>query len=76
MPAEGNGTRGSRKGIQVPMREMEQHFIVGVFGEEKNPSIRVCDSSGFDTDPSQKGIPKVRFLYFWDTLLTERSLSY
>jgi phosphomethylpyrimidine synthase len=56
---------GSRPDIRVPMREIRQADTPGAAGPEKNPSIRVYDTSGPYTDPDAKidirsGLPPVR----------------
>ncbi|MDQ0340867.1 phosphomethylpyrimidine synthase [Caldalkalibacillus uzonensis] len=57
--------QGSRPDIKVPMREIEQTPTIKPEGEEKNPSVRVYDTSGPYTDPEQqvdlsKGLPPLR----------------
>ncbi|MFC5714365.1 phosphomethylpyrimidine synthase ThiC [Thalassorhabdus alkalitolerans] len=44
--------QGSRKDIQVPMREIGLSPTTGTVGEEKNKPVRVYDTSGPYTDPS------------------------
>ncbi|WP_100398675.1 phosphomethylpyrimidine synthase ThiC [Bacillus sp. FJAT-44742] len=44
--------QGSRKDIQVPMREIGLSPTTGAVGEEKNKPVRVYDTSGPYTDPS------------------------
>jgi phosphomethylpyrimidine synthase len=56
---------GSRKDIQVPMREVTQSDTPTDFGGEKNPPIFVYDCSGVYTDPNAKidirtGLPAIR----------------
>ena len=56
---------GSRKDIQVPMREVTQSDTPTDFGGEKNPPIYVYDCSGIYTDPKAKidirtGLPAIR----------------
>jgi phosphomethylpyrimidine synthase len=56
---------GSRKDIQVPMREVTQSDTPTDFGGEKNPPIYVYDCSGIYTDPNAKidirtGLPAIR----------------
>lgn len=56
---------GSRKDIQVPMREIELSPTTGTFGNEENPPVRVYDTSGPYTDPTysvdiRKGLPPLR----------------
>ncbi|MBT5031319.1 MAG: phosphomethylpyrimidine synthase ThiC [Proteobacteria bacterium] len=56
---------GSRKDIQVPMREVLQSNTEASFGFEKNPPITVYDTSGPYTDPAAEidltaGLPLVR----------------
>lgn len=56
---------GSQKDIRVPFREIEQTSTVTTRGEEKNPSLRVYDTSGAYTDHNvtidiEKGLPSVR----------------
>jgi phosphomethylpyrimidine synthase len=41
---------GSRPDIQVPMREISLTDTSGAFGDEKNPPVRVYDTSGPYTD--------------------------
>ncbi|APV49100.1 phosphomethylpyrimidine synthase ThiC [Betaproteobacteria bacterium GR16-43] len=45
---------GSRADIRVPMREITQSDTPAAFGAEKNPAIRVYDTSGPYTDPNAK----------------------
>src|SRR5512140_3746480 len=45
---------GSRRDIQVPMREISQADTPASFGAEKNPPIFVYDTSGPYTDPDAK----------------------
>ncbi|WP_276517880.1 phosphomethylpyrimidine synthase ThiC [Caldalkalibacillus thermarum] len=57
--------QGSRPDIKVPMREIEQSPTLKPEGEEKNPPLRVYDTSGPYTDPEQqvdfrKGLPPLR----------------
>lgn len=57
--------KGSRPDIQVPMREISLSDTTGSFGEEKNPPIRVYDTSGPYTDHNYnlditKGLPQIR----------------
>ncbi|MFV9511159.1 phosphomethylpyrimidine synthase ThiC [Tepidibacillus sp. LV47] len=57
--------QGSRPDLKVPMREIELATSIGPFGEEKNPPVRVYDTSGPYTDPSysvdiRKGLPALR----------------
>ncbi len=56
---------GSTPDILVPMREISLTDTVTEKGREKNPSIRVYDTSGPYTDPNinidiRKGLPSVR----------------
>jgi phosphomethylpyrimidine synthase len=56
---------GSRPDIKVPMREIELSPTTGTFGEEKNPPVRVYDTSGPYTDANYsvditKGLPALR----------------
>ncbi|RXJ00429.1 phosphomethylpyrimidine synthase ThiC [Anaerobacillus alkaliphilus] len=56
---------GSRKDIQVPMREIELTATTGIAGERENPPVRVYDTSGPYTDVNyevdvRKGLPKIR----------------
>ncbi|HAY46184.1 MAG TPA: phosphomethylpyrimidine synthase ThiC [Gammaproteobacteria bacterium] len=56
---------GSRKDIQVPMREVSQSDTEASFGFENNPPITVYDTSGPYTDPKADidltaGLPSVR----------------
>lgn len=57
--------QGSRADIQVPMREVALADTPTEFGGEKNPPVRVYDTSGPYTDPRikidlRKGLPEVR----------------
>lgn len=57
--------QGSRTDIQVPMREITLADTPTAFGGEKNPPVRVYDTSGPYTDPKIKidlrtGLPDVR----------------
>ncbi len=57
--------QGSRPDIQVPMREIALADTPTAFGGEKNPPVRVYDTSGPYTDPRvtidlRKGLPDVR----------------
>ncbi len=57
--------QGSRADIQVPMREITLADTPTAFGGEKNPPVRVYDTSGPYTDPKIKidlrtGLPDVR----------------
>lgn len=57
--------QGSRADIQVPMREITLADTPTAFGGEKNPPVRVYDTSGPYTDPNVKidlrtGLPEVR----------------
>lgn len=57
--------QGSRADIQVPMREITLADTPTAFGGEKNPPVRVYDTSGPYTDPKVKidlrtGLPEVR----------------
>ncbi len=57
--------QGSRADIQVPMREIALDDTPTAFGGEKNPPVRVYDTSGPYTDPKVKidlrtGLPEVR----------------
>jgi phosphomethylpyrimidine synthase len=57
--------QGSRADIQVPMREITLADTPTAFGGEKNPPVRVYDTSGPYTDPQIKidlrtGLPDVR----------------
>ncbi len=56
---------GSRKDIQVPMREIALTPTTGIAGERENPPVRVYDTSGPYTDADyevdiRKGLPKIR----------------
>lgn len=56
---------GSRADIRVPMREIALDDTPTDFGGEKNPPVRVYDTSGPYTDPQVKidlrqGLPEVR----------------
>lgn len=57
--------QGSRPDIRVPMREIELSPTTGSFGNEKNPPLRVYDTSGPYTDENYKvditkGVPAIR----------------
>jgi len=57
--------QGSRPDIRVPMREVTLADTPTDFGGEKNPPVRVYDTSGPYTDPTVKidlrtGLPEVR----------------
>jgi thiamine biosynthesis protein ThiC len=57
--------QGSRPDIRVPMREISLSDTPTDFGGEKNPAVRVYDTSGPYTDPDvkidvRKGLPDVR----------------
>ncbi|HEY8940848.1 MAG TPA: phosphomethylpyrimidine synthase ThiC, partial [Cellvibrio sp.] len=57
--------QGSRADIQVPMREITLDDTPTAFGGEKNPPVRVYDTSGPYTDPKvqidlRTGLPEVR----------------
>ncbi|MDR4946971.1 phosphomethylpyrimidine synthase ThiC [Neobacillus cucumis] len=65
--------KGSRPDIQVPMREIELSSTISTLGEEKNPPVRVYDTSGPYTDHHYsvditKGLPTLR-----NTWIQERS---
>ncbi len=56
---------GSRPDIRVPMREISQSDTPASFGAEKNPPVRVYDTSGPYTDPAARidirsGLPALR----------------
>ncbi len=56
---------GSRAGIRVPMRRIEQTDTPASFGAEKNPPVYVYDTSGPYTDPAARidirsGLPALR----------------
>jgi phosphomethylpyrimidine synthase len=56
---------GSRPDVRVPMREITQSDTPAGFGEEKNPSLFVYDTSGPYTDPATRidiraGLPALR----------------
>ena len=56
---------GSRPDIRVPMREISLADTPTDFGGEKNPAVRVYDTSGPYTDPNvkidvRKGLPDIR----------------
>ncbi|WP_018924310.1 phosphomethylpyrimidine synthase ThiC [Salsuginibacillus kocurii] len=62
---------GSRKDIQVPMREIALHATSGELGEEENPPVRVYDTSGPYTDPDYeiditKGLEALRSNWIQD----------
>ncbi|MCR6652853.1 MAG: phosphomethylpyrimidine synthase ThiC [Cellvibrionaceae bacterium] len=57
--------QGSRPDIRVPMREISLFDTPTDFGGEKNPPVRVYDTSGPYTDPNvkidvRKGLPDIR----------------
>ncbi|GAB1255801.1 phosphomethylpyrimidine synthase ThiC [Aurantivibrio plasticivorans] len=57
--------QGEQHKVQVPMREIRLADTPTDFGGEKNPPVRVYDTSGPYTDPSvnidlKKGLPDVR----------------
>jgi phosphomethylpyrimidine synthase len=75
--------QGSRADIQVPMREIQLADTPTEFGGEKNPAVRVYDTSGPYTDPKinidlRKGLPEVRTAWIeerGDTEILEDSHS-
>lgn len=75
--------QGSRADIQVPMREILLADTPTDFGGEKNPAVRVYDTSGPYTDPKvkidlRKGLPEVRTAWIeerGDTEILEDSHS-
>ncbi len=75
--------QGSRADIQVPMREIQLADTPTDFGGEKNPAVRVYDTSGPYTDPKikidlRKGLPEVRTAWIeerGDTEILEDSHS-
>ncbi len=74
---------GSRPDIRVPMREITLADTPTDFGGEKNPPVRVYDTSGPYTDPAVKidlrtGLPEVRTAWIEernDTEILEESHS-
>ena len=74
---------GSRPDIRVPMREISLADTPTEFGGEKNPPVRVYDTSGPYTDPSapvdvRRGLASVRGLWIeerGDTEVLEGSSS-
>lgn len=59
---------GSRDDIRVPMREVSLSDTPTDFGGEKNPAVRIYDTSGPYTDPSvkidlRKGLADVRSVW-------------
>lgn len=57
--------QGSRPDIRVPMREITLADTPTDFGGEKNPAVRIYDTSGPYTDPNvkidvRKGLPDIR----------------
>jgi phosphomethylpyrimidine synthase len=74
---------GSRPDIRVPMREITLADTPTDFGGEKNPPVRVYDTSGPYTDPAVKidlrtGLPEVRTAWIEernDTEVLEESHS-
>jgi phosphomethylpyrimidine synthase len=75
--------QGSRPDIRVPMREVALADTPTDFGGEKNPPVRVYDTSGPYTDPNIKidlrtGLPEVRTAWIEernDTEILEESHS-
>jgi phosphomethylpyrimidine synthase len=75
--------QGSRADIQVPMREIQLADTPTDFGGEKNPAVRVYDTSGPYIDPKVKidlrtGLPEVRTAWIeerGDTEILEDSHS-
>lgn len=75
--------QGSRADIQVPMREISLADTPTDFGGEKNPAVRVYDTSGPYTDSKvkidlRKGLPEVRTVWIeerGDTEILEDSHS-
>lgn len=60
--------QGSTADVQVPMREINLADTPTDFGGEKNPPVRVYDTSGPYTDPTvaidvRKGLPDVRSVW-------------
>jgi phosphomethylpyrimidine synthase len=67
---------GSRPDIRVPMREISLADTPTDFGGEKNPPVRVYDTSGPYTDPQvkidlRKGLPDVRSRWIEERCDTE-----
>jgi phosphomethylpyrimidine synthase len=67
---------GSRPDIRVPMREITLADTPTDFGGEKNPAVRVYDTSGPYTDPNikidvRKGLPDIRTTWIEDRNDTE-----
>jgi len=63
--------QGSRPDIRVPMREISLSDTPTDFGGEKNPPVRVYDTSGSYSDPEvgidlKKGLPSVRSAWVLD----------
>jgi phosphomethylpyrimidine synthase len=75
--------QGSRPDIRVPMREISLSDTATDLGGEKNPPVRVYDTSGPYTDPEasidvRRGLPEVRTPWILerdDTELLEGSSS-
>jgi phosphomethylpyrimidine synthase len=68
--------QGSRADIRVPMREVTLADTPTDFGGEKNPPVRVYDTSGPYTDPNVKidlrmGLPEVRTAWIEERQDTE-----
>lgn len=67
---------GSRADIRVPMREITLDDTPTEFGGEKNPPVRVYDTSGPYTDPAisvdiRRGLPSVRDAWIEERADTE-----
>ena len=68
--------QGSRPDIRVPMREISLADTPTAFGGEKNPPVRVYDTSGPYTDPDvsidlRHGLPDVRTAWIEERADTE-----
>ncbi len=68
--------QGSRSDLRVPMREISLADTPTAFGGEKNPPVRVYDTSGPYTDPSvqidlRQGLPDVRTVWIEERNDTE-----
>src|SRR5690606_31126658 len=68
--------QGSRPDLRVPMREISLADTPTAFGGEKNPPVRVYDTSGPYTDPEVKidlrhGLPDVRSVWIEERNDTE-----
>jgi phosphomethylpyrimidine synthase len=72
--------QGSRRDIQVGMREVVQAHTTASFGAETNPPIPVYDTSGPYTDPNVsvdllRGVPALREVWIDERADTEQLLG-